>query len=118
MSRPDDGRPHAGTDGYLAPEVTGTGLTPASDVFGLGVTLGEAMTGELAHGDEAHWRSGTAPRRPTRHLRRRLAGLPAPLAELVEACVHPDPTRRPSLTDVRLALTAVSAAGHARTGTS
>ncbi|MGZ5405506.1 MAG: serine/threonine protein kinase, partial [Nocardioides sp.] len=43
VARPGDGRPHAGTDGYLGPEqVTGVGLTTATDVFGLGVTLGEA----------------------------------------------------------------------------
>ncbi|MGZ5400673.1 MAG: serine/threonine protein kinase, partial [Nocardioides sp.] len=57
VARPGDGRPHAGTDGYLGPEqVTGVGLTTATDVFGLGVTLGEAMTGELAHGEETRWR--------------------------------------------------------------
>ena len=106
VSRPGDGRPHAGTDGYLAPEqVTGNGLTPAADVFGLGVTLGEALTGELAHGEESRWRSGTAARRTTRPFRRRLTGQPTPLVELVDACVDPHPSRRPSLLEVRHVLT-------------
>jgi serine/threonine protein kinase len=115
VAHPGDGRPHAGTEGYLAPEqVAGVGLTAAADVFGLGITLGEALTGELAHGQETRWRGGTAPRRTTRPFRRQLSGLPAPLVELVESCVDPDPVHRPSLADVRLVLTAMiapSAAG-------
>jgi len=111
VSRHGDGRAHAGTDGYLGPEqVTGVDLTAAADVFGLGVTLGEALTGELAHGEETRWRTGTAPRRTTRHFRRRLGEVPAPLVELIEACVDPDPACRPSLVDVRLTLTAAIAA--------
>jgi len=106
VSHPGDARPHAGTDGYLAPEqVTGIGLTPATDVFGLGVTLGEALTGELPYGEENRWRTGTAPRRTTRQFRRRLDQVPAPMADLIEACIDPDPARRPPLTEVRLALT-------------
>ena len=111
MSRPGSGRPHAGTDGYLAPEqVAGVDLTPAADVFGLGVTLCEALTGELPYGEETRWRSGTAPRRTTRHFRRRLGAVPPPLAGLIHACIDPDPYRRPSLSDVRLTLSALTAA--------
>lgn len=110
VSRPGDGRPHAGTDGYLAPEqATGLGLTPAADVFGLGVTLGEALTGELPYGEENRWRTGAAPRRTARRFRRLLGRAPAPLTDLVEACIDPDPTRRPSLAEVRLTLDAVIA---------
>ena len=105
VSRPGQGRRHAGTDGYLAPEqAAGVGLSPASDVFGLGITLGEALTGELAHGEEGRWRRGTASRATTRLFRRRLSQVPAPMAELVEACVHPDPALRPSLEHVRSTL--------------
>ncbi|MGZ5403851.1 MAG: protein kinase domain-containing protein, partial [Nocardioides sp.] len=101
-----------GTDGYLGPEqVTGVGLTTATDVFGLGVTLGEAMTGELAHGEETRWRRGTAPRRTTRHFRRRTSHLPAHLLGLIEACVDPDPRNRPSLEEIQVALTTMIEAG-------
>ena len=106
-TRPGDGRPHAGTDGYLAPEqVSGVGLTPAADVFGLGVTLGEALTRELPYGEEIRWRTDTAPQRATRPFRRRLGQVPARLADLIEACIDPDPTRRPSLAEARLVLAA------------
>ena len=108
VSRAGDGRPHAGTDGYLAPEqVAGRGLGPAADVFGLGVTLGEALTGELPYGEESRWSSGTAPRRPGRHFRRGLQAAPRPLAELVEACIAPDPRRRPPMPAVRATLDAL-----------
>jgi eukaryotic-like serine/threonine-protein kinase len=110
-ARPGDGRPHAGTDGYLAPEqVTGAGLSPASDVFGLGVTLGEALTGDLPYGEEDRWAGGTTPRRTARYFRRRLAQVPQPLAELIQACIHPDPARRPALDSLRTVLDAVATA--------
>jgi serine/threonine protein kinase len=97
-SRPGDGRPHAGTYGYLAPEqFTGHDLSPASDVFGLGVTLGETLTDDLPYGEKARWASP----RMSRSFRRRLAQAPAPLTELILWCLHPDPTRRPSLAEVR-----------------
>ena len=47
-----------GTAGYLAPEqALGEGLSAATDVWGLGVTLVESLTGDLPHGDEATWDS-------------------------------------------------------------
>lgn len=101
VGRPGDGRPHAGTWGYLAPEqVHGRGLSPACDVFGLGVTLGEALTGLLPYGEEGRWRRGTSARTPSRSFRRRLDQAPPPLAELVRAAVNPDPQLRPLMTDM------------------
>lgn len=111
-SRPGDGRPNAGTFGYLGPEqASGVGLSPASDVFGLGVTLGEALTGELAYGEEDRWSTGTAPRRTVRSFRRGLSRAPTSLSDIVEACIEPDPDRRASLDDVSLALDAVVRTG-------
>ena len=108
-TRPGDGRPNAGTDGYLAPEqVTGAGLSSASDVFGLGITLGEALTGDLPYGEEDRWAGGTTPRRTARYFRRRLAAAPPPLAELILACIDPDPARRPDLDSVRTVLEALA----------
>jgi len=100
-TRPGAGRPHAGTYGYLAPEqFTGLGLSPASDVFGLGVTLGEALTDDLPYGEKDRWASP----RMSRTFRRRLAQAPAPLVELVLRCIHPEPGRRPTLAEVRMVL--------------
>jgi eukaryotic-like serine/threonine-protein kinase len=98
---PGDGRPHAGTYGYLAPEqFTGRDLSTASDVFGLGVTLGEALTNELPYGERDRWTSA----RVSRPFRRRLAHVPSPLVDLVHACIRPDTVDRPTLADVRKAL--------------
>ena len=106
VGRPGSGRPGAGTRGYLAPEqARGEGLGPATDVWGLGVTLVEALTGELPHGDEATWDS--RPRVPLLHRRApRPARLPAGLVPddvraLLLACLATDPAARPRLTDVR-----------------
>jgi serine/threonine protein kinase len=94
-TRPGNGRPHAGTYGYLAPEqFTGRDLSPATDVFGLGVTLGEALTGELPHREQ-----DPSPR-IYRSFRRRLSNAPAPLVELILRCLHPVPVRRPTLVEV------------------
>lgn len=104
-SRPGDGRPHAGTVGYLAPEqVSGRGLSSASDVFGLAVTMGEALTG-LPPLREPGWRrAGAAASTPTRSFRRRLARTPGPLAGLILASLNADPAQRPPMSDVRTAL--------------
>jgi serine/threonine protein kinase len=108
VSRPGAGRPYAGTDGYLGPEqVDGRHLTAAADVFGLGVTLGEALTDVLPYGEEGEWPTGTAPRRVSRTFRRRLTDAPAPLAAVVGACIDPDPAGRPALAEVGAALDAL-----------
>jgi len=62
VGRPGEGRPGAGTRGYLAPEqAVGRGLSSATDVWGIGVTLIEALTGTMPHGDEATWDSRRRP---------------------------------------------------------
>ncbi|MCH1865169.1 serine/threonine-protein kinase [Nocardioides sp. CFH 31398] len=107
--RPGDGRPGSGTRGYLAPEqAVGHGLSPATDVWGLGVTLLECLTGDLPFGDEATWESRR--RRPL--LDRAMptaprdvpADLPAPLADVLRRCVALDPDARPTLVEVRAVL--------------
>lgn len=105
-ARPGDGPPGCGTPGYLSPEQTlGRGLSAASDVWGLGVTMMECLTGGLPFGDEASGESrrripvGDArmPRRPY-PLTRRIS--PA-LESVLIGCVDLDPAHRPTLGEVK-----------------
>lgn len=112
VGQPGDGRAHAGTNGYLCPEqARGRDLSAACDVFGLGVTLGESLTGFLPYGEEGHWDRGSASRRPGRAFRRRLSEAPEPMADLVGACIDPDPLLRPRLDGVRTVLQALQPHG-------
>ncbi|MDQ4008205.1 MAG: serine/threonine protein kinase [Actinomycetota bacterium] len=107
-------RPGAGTWGYLSPEqVTGRAVCPAADVFGLGVTLGETLTGRLPYGEEGRWRKPHR-RSPDRAFCRRLNEAPDRLGGLVLACVDPDPGRRPTLAQVRAALQSLEPLPHDR----
>jgi serine/threonine protein kinase len=92
------GRPRSiiGTDEYMAPEQCRRGqLTPATDVFGLGATLYEMLTGRLpfAKGDaRSPFPQCTAVPRPPRAFRRDVSG---ELERLVLACLARDPRDRP-----------------------
>ena len=106
--RPGDGRPGAGTRGYLAPEqARGCDLSAATDVWGLGATLLEALTGEVPFGDEGTWDSRrrwpivhrAMPRSPYG-----LEGVPVEVRELLTGCVDLVPAARPRLSDVRAGL--------------
>lgn len=108
VGRPGAGRKGAGTRGYLSPEqARGEGLSAASDVWGLGVTLVEAVSGEMPYGDEATWDS--RPRVWPFHRRapravEPLAGLPAAYDELLRGCLELNADNRPTLDDVRRVL--------------
>lgn len=110
VTRPGSGRAGAGTDGYLAPEqAQGLNLSPACDVFGLGVTLGEALTDRLPYGQQSDWPTGSAPRRPGRAFARHLDRAPEKLSALVRACIDPDPAHRPSLAELSTTLVSLTA---------
>jgi len=112
VGRPGDGRAHAGTNGYLCPEqARGRDLSTACDVFGLGVTLGESLTGFLPYDEEGHWDHGRASRRPGRAFRRRLSETSKPMNDLVGACIDPHPLGRPRLDEVRSVLQALQPHG-------
>ena len=106
--RPGAGRPGAGTRGYLAPEqATGRGLSAATDVWGLGMTLIDALARTAPYGDEATWESRR--RWPLVHRRMPTAPdgvdeLPDEVRDLLTACVSLDPAARPLLGEVRSAL--------------
>ncbi|MFD0071748.1 bifunctional serine/threonine protein kinase/MFS transporter [Streptomyces sp. NPDC127166] len=88
-----------GSPGFMSPEqVRGLELTPASDVFCLGAVLVYASTGRLLF--------GAADTGLSAHLFRiaedepDLTGVPDSLIDLVRACLHKDPARRPTPSDV------------------
>ncbi len=104
--RPGGGRPGAGTRGYLAPEqALGCGLGSATDVWGLGVTLIESLTGELPFGDEATWdsrcRLPVLPRRKPVFPPQLPAHVPAAYRKLLVAMLERDPDLRPSLSEIK-----------------
>ncbi|QCX29225.1 serine/threonine protein kinase [Nocardioides jishulii] len=91
-----------GTDAYMAPEQCdpeGRGAPgPASDVWGLGATLFEAISGEkpFGTGESFPQVDGRAPA-----LDRRV---PAEVREVVASALDPDPGRRPTPADLSHAL--------------
>ncbi|GAB2650213.1 hypothetical protein GCM10027271_04990 [Saccharopolyspora gloriosae] len=97
----------AGTFDYLSPEqARGGEMTAATDVWGLGITLWEALSGAPPWVDVSHRQrredgsrhypqlDGAPP--PLRTRRR----LPARLSRTVDACLAPDPAARPSIDEV------------------
>lgn len=100
-----------GTDAYMAPEQCEPGLrgtvgSPA-DVWGLGVTLFQALCGELPFGEPTD-----DERFPQLHnLRRPFPDeVPPLLAVIVAVCLEPDPADRPTARDVAEALEPLVAA--------
>ncbi|EPH42790.1 protein kinase [Streptomyces aurantiacus] len=88
-----------GTPGYMAPEqILGGATVPATDVFALGAVLTFAVTGAhpFGSGPVAVLLYRAAHEDPD------LTGVPerAGLRELVAACLHKDPSRRPTVAAV------------------
>ncbi|MEU9159795.1 bifunctional serine/threonine protein kinase/MFS transporter [Streptomyces sp. NPDC048424] len=104
-----------GSPGFMSPEqVRGLELTPASDVFCLGAVLVYAATGRMLFGATDTGLNA--------HLFRiaeeeaDLSGVPESLVDLVGACLHKDPARRPTPEEVA-ARTAADAPGEWLPGT-
>jgi eukaryotic-like serine/threonine-protein kinase len=88
-----------GTENYMAPEQCDVArfgeLSPATDVFGLGATLYEALAGAVpfpSDGDSFP-QLRRSPVRLPRHV-------PGPLAALVLGCLAPAPRDRPTLAEL------------------
>ncbi len=96
---PGRGKKGAGTRNYMSPEqARGDYLSPATDVWGIGAVLFEATTGEEpfnTHDDDNPERYEQLERRAesVRAYRR----VPGALATAVDACLEPEPARRPAL---------------------
>ena len=87
-----------GTWCYLAPEqARGEIVGPEADVWGLGATLWEAATGDAPFDDGDDGPEYPQLAREAEPLAARRPRLPAQLAAAVDACLEPDPARRPSL---------------------
>ncbi|NQD89086.1 serine/threonine protein kinase [Paenarthrobacter sp. CM16] len=90
-----------GTAQYLSPEqAQGLHLTPASDIYSLGLVLLECLTGKAEYPgtpiETASARLHRAPQIPVE--------LPAPLRSLLEAMTDMDPEKRPGAQEVEQAL--------------
>ncbi|MFB7861094.1 protein kinase [Streptomyces sp. NPDC056069] len=81
-----------GTPGYLAPEqLTAGTITPAVDMFALGVVLSQAAGGSpFGDGSSVGWLYRVVHEEPD------LGAVPASLRELVAACLAKDPAARPT----------------------
>jgi serine/threonine-protein kinase len=95
--KPDwDARIFGGSDHYMPPEqIHGDPVSPASDIFSLGLTIYELLTGKLPFPPRT--RRDRYPQIskdpiPLRTLRPRV---PAALDDLLTTCLAPDPRRRP-----------------------
>ena len=98
-----------GTWCYLAPEqARGDELGPSADVWGIGVVLFEAVTGQPAFDDDSA--AGDEYPQVTRPARRveEVRAVPPALADLIAACLAPDPGRRPGLAAVMASLASLA----------
>jgi serine/threonine protein kinase len=110
-------RPGLGTWCYLSPEqAAGDRVGPAADVWGLGVVLYEAATGDPAFEDDESWTSDSGSSHTWDTSDQQDAGfpqlerpapsataggrLPAELAVAIDACLEQDPFDRPPLEDI------------------
>lgn len=80
-------------DVHNAPETATEPMTPAADMWSLGVTVVESLTQQLPVWDSAAETDPVVP-----------ASLPTPFDEIARECLRVDPARRCTLSDVRALL--------------
>jgi eukaryotic-like serine/threonine-protein kinase len=87
-----------GTDPYIAPEeCLRERATPAADVFGLGVTIYELLTGQLPFPEGTKRRPFSQLQHPPAPARQHRKDMPEQLDDLLRSCLSRDPSARPSL---------------------
>jgi serine/threonine protein kinase len=88
-----------GTLAYMAPEQAEgrADVGPAADVYSLALMLYECWTGENPHRRATPAATARAIGGRAKPLRRMRPDLPRELTDVVDACLEPRPTRRPSL---------------------
>lgn len=88
----------AGTPAYMAPEqIKGWMLSPACDIYAVGLILYETLTGQRAFaGDSYSIMAAKVAQSKGLHLNQLPPSIPAAIAELVERCTHPHPAQRPT----------------------
>jgi serine/threonine protein kinase len=88
----------AGTPAYMAPEqINGWMLSPACDVYAVGLILYEALTGQRAFpGDSYSIMEAKVAQTGGLRVERLPPGIPPAVAELVERCTRPHPAQRPT----------------------
>jgi eukaryotic-like serine/threonine-protein kinase len=94
-----------GTEDYMAPEECRLKqITPAADVFSLGVTVYELLTGHLPFPEKGDAEEYPQTLQPPSSVRQHRADVPVGLEKLVLSCLSPDPRARPNLTALLPAL--------------
>lgn len=116
FERAAEAREPIGTDAYMAPEQCEPrlmgGMGPASDVWGWGVTMYEAITGTLPFPriDDVDRPSDAFPQLHLDPTPFNTKEVPQGLAELVMTCLEKQPANRPSQREVAEALDPFTAA--------
>jgi serine/threonine-protein kinase len=87
-----------GTEGYVAPEECRLEeLTPAADIFSLGVTLYELLTGHMPFPEKKDGEPYPQILQPPSSVRQHRAAVPVDLEKLILSCLNLEPKARPSL---------------------
>jgi serine/threonine protein kinase len=87
-----------GTEGYVAPEECRLEeITPAADIFGLGVTLYELLTGNMPFPEKRDEEPYPQISQPPASVRQHRVAVPVGLEKLVLSCLGRDPKGRPTL---------------------
>lgn len=96
----------AGTPAYMAPEqANGWILSPACDVYAIGLILWEALCGRRAFtGDPYSIMAAKAAQKAGLRIDNATVDVPPGITDLVECCTHPNPARRPTAAEAILRL--------------
>ncbi len=86
-----------GTLRYMAPEALGNEISPATDVYALGVTLLYCLTGRFAHEGETDAQFMASLLTKPAHIP---SEVPAAWRRIIEECLHREPRRRWNATEL------------------